>query len=102
MVDKRGSIMTEQKIEFSEQKNDCQKMIYIPKDMGIALKARADEKSTKVNTLIKEAIIFYMEHEWGGVQPNSHNLSASIAQLRRELRENHQAVMDEIGAKSTG
>ena len=94
--------MTEQKIEFSEQKNDCQKMIYIPKDMGIALKARADEKSTKVNTLIKEAIIFYMEHEWGGVQPNSHNLSASIAQLRRELRENHQAVMDEIGAKSTG
>ena len=94
--------MTEQKVEFSEQKNDCQKMIYIPKDMGTALKARADEKSTKVNTLIKEAIIFYMEHEWGGVQPNSHNLSASIAQLRRELRENHQTMMDELGAKSTG
>ena len=108
MVGKRSNNMSEIKEaqnNFAEQKNDCQKMIYIPTSLGAAIKERSEHTNTKVNTVIKDALTYYIENGWGGEEANRIDIAASIEGIRATICKNHIVVTDMLsskGSKPTG
>ena len=93
-------------INFAEQKNDCQKMIYIPASLGAAIKERSDATNTKVNTIIKDALAFYIANDWGGEDISPVSVMDALERIRSNMRENHIAITDiladECKTKATG
>jgi len=77
-----------EELNLRELKNDTKKLIYIPKDLHDMINAKGLIMDEKPNTLIKDAILFYIDHNWGETIPSHATVRELITELRRDLKDN--------------
>jgi len=74
-------------LNLKELRNDTKKLIYIPKDLHDMINAKGLVVDEKPNTLIKNAILFYIDHNWGESIPNHATVRELINELRKDIKD---------------
>lgn len=83
--------------EIRLMKNTHQKMLYLPPTLNYLIDDKARSINVKPNALIKEALIFYMQNDWGNTTPNDLSNEDVEIRLRALINEKASAILRYVG-----
>ena len=83
--------------QFIKMRNDHMKMVYIPIGLNVLIKQKAKELGKKDNQIIKDSILFYIEHGWGESVPSDASVKELLEGLRMDVANSRRSVLRALG-----